>query len=231
LFSSTPADGAANVPVDQNIVLNFSEPVRAGSGNIHLRNGDDLKIGVNDGSQVSINGNQVIINPSSNLNADDNYEVRIDRDAFTDAAGNRFDGLGGGALEFRTGSQSLQASTVDGASTFQVGGVSGGIEILSADLTLNADGKMWDGSANLGSDDKIALVGNAADVQDPSTAALAEALQAPSDSNAGSLQGTALANPTVFDPALALVDAQGGQVNITSFANIPVGVLTSQGLV
>ena len=65
LSSSTPADDAEGVPVGQDIVLTFNENVRTGSGTITIGDGDDQRIiGVNDGSQVSISGNRVTIDPS-----------------------------------------------------------------------------------------------------------------------------------------------------------------------
>ena len=50
LIGSTPADDAAGVATDANIVLRFSEPVYAGRGNIVLvgDNGQSRTIGVND---------------------------------------------------------------------------------------------------------------------------------------------------------------------------------------
>ncbi len=65
LSSSTPADDANNVPPGDDIVLSFSENMQAGSGNIVISGGLDIRtIDVTD-PQVSISGNHVTINPTS----------------------------------------------------------------------------------------------------------------------------------------------------------------------
>jgi Ca2+-binding RTX toxin-like protein/methionine-rich copper-binding protein CopC len=71
LSSSTPTDNATAVVVNSNIVLTFNEAVQAGTGNIVISNGNGTEtriIAVTDSSQVTISGNIVTINPTTNLN-------------------------------------------------------------------------------------------------------------------------------------------------------------------
>jgi methionine-rich copper-binding protein CopC len=119
LSVSSPANGAQDVPVEQNIVLVFSEDVKLGSGTITIMDHkDDRTIDVSDGSQVSVNGNQVTINPTSDLNSDGDYHVRIDAGAFTDLAGNAF--AGGDALHFKTAKEGqLVLATLDSGPALQ----------------------------------------------------------------------------------------------------------------
>jgi predicted extracellular nuclease len=103
LSSSTPADNATDVAVDANIVLTFSEAVQAGSGNIILRpeSGADIVIAVG-GGQVSFNGNQVTINPASDLSPDVAYDVIIASGVITGLGGDPFGGIAQDALDFTT---------------------------------------------------------------------------------------------------------------------------------
>ncbi len=83
-----------DVPVDGNIVLNFSEPVVKGSGNITITDGsgNSVIIPVTDG-QVSVYGSQVTISLDAPLQASTTYYVNIGDGALTDAAGNAFTGI------------------------------------------------------------------------------------------------------------------------------------------
>jgi methionine-rich copper-binding protein CopC len=163
LSVSTPADGARNVPIDQNIVLVFSENVQVGTGNITIKDhGDDRTIAVTDASQVSVSGNQVTINPTTDLTSNGNYDVRIDAGAITGSAGNAF--AGGDAVHFRTarGEDNLVLAALETGHAFQVES-SSAIDIRAATLTATDGTSLWSGSANLGSD-RVALVSDAAHV-------------------------------------------------------------------
>lgn len=94
LATTSPSNGAVDVPVDGNIVLNFSEPVVKGSGNITITDGsgNSVIIPVTDG-QVSVYGSQVTISLDAPLQASTTYYVNIGDGALTDAAGNAFTGI------------------------------------------------------------------------------------------------------------------------------------------
>ena len=96
LTSASPSDDASNVSVSSNIVLTFNEAVDAESGNIDIINtstGEAIEIDVT-GSLLSGSGTtEITINPSSDLENDTSYHVKIDSTAFDDAVGNSYDGI------------------------------------------------------------------------------------------------------------------------------------------
>ena len=85
----------------RNVVITFNEPVRAGTGQIEIRNAADdsvyLTISGND-PQVSFSGRKVIINPANDL-PPGNYYVVIAPSAFEDLYGNDTDGAVSAAIE------------------------------------------------------------------------------------------------------------------------------------
>ena len=95
LQATTPADNAVNVVLGNNLVLTFSEAVRAGAGTFTVGNGsDDIRtINASDASQVTIAGNVVTLNPSADLRAGTAYSVQVSATALTDLAGNAFAGI------------------------------------------------------------------------------------------------------------------------------------------
>ena len=96
LSSSSPADNATGVAVSTNIVLTFNENVVAGSGNITLKKSSDnstVQAMPVDGGNVTISGNTVTINPSSNLDSSEGYYLQIAATALDDASGNSYAGI------------------------------------------------------------------------------------------------------------------------------------------
>ena len=96
LTSVSPTDNSTGVAPSRNLVLTFSETVVPGSGNIVIRNSNGTiaqSIPVTDSSQVSFSGNQVTINPSSNLAAGSGYYVNIASGVIRDVAGNNYAGI------------------------------------------------------------------------------------------------------------------------------------------
>ncbi len=96
LISTSPSDDASKVSISSNIVLTFNEAVDAESGNIDLINtstGEAIEIDVT-GSLLSGSGTtEITINPSSNLENDTSYHIKIDSTAFDDAVGNSYAGI------------------------------------------------------------------------------------------------------------------------------------------
>ena len=106
LSSSTPSDNATGVAVGANIVLAFTEAVKAGTGNIQIFNADTgalVETIAANGSRVQFNGSAVTINPMANLAQGTSYYVKVDNAAITDMAGNAYAGITNpAALNFRT---------------------------------------------------------------------------------------------------------------------------------
>lgn len=105
LVSSTPVDNIVDVAVGENIVLTFSEPVKAGTGNIKIvssTGADDRTISITD-SQVTISGNTVTINPTTDLSPGLDYSIQIAAGVLKDNSDLEFAGLiGATALNFTT---------------------------------------------------------------------------------------------------------------------------------
>jgi hypothetical protein len=107
LSGTSPADNSLNVAAGSNLVLTFSESVKAGSGTLVIHNAADgstvASIAIGDPSQVSFSGSTVTINPSSDLTASTHYYVTVDSGAIQDLAGNAFAGISGStAFDFTT---------------------------------------------------------------------------------------------------------------------------------
>ena len=96
LTESTPADGATDVSTQSDLVLTFSEDVKAGSGNVEIRKSSDgslvQSIAITDASKVGFSNNQIMINPSD-LNAGVSYYVTLGSGVIRDLANNAFAGI------------------------------------------------------------------------------------------------------------------------------------------
>ena len=96
LLFSYPEDDLTNVWVGSDIHLYFDESVKAGSGNVIISNGTDIRtISIQDSSQIMFDdfGGGVFINPASDLNPDTDYHILIDSGAITDMEGNPYAGI------------------------------------------------------------------------------------------------------------------------------------------
>lgn len=96
LLGLTPADDSKTVAVNSNIVLTFSEAVKAGTGSLSIYNNDGSLaklISMADASQVSFSGNTVTVNPITDLAYSKDYYIRIAANAITDTAGNNYLGI------------------------------------------------------------------------------------------------------------------------------------------
>jgi predicted extracellular nuclease len=110
LVSSSPTDEAANVSTTSDIVLTFDENVQAGAGDIVIADGagDTRTITVGgpadpDGT-VTVSGNTVTIDPTTDLVAGATYHVTVADGAIQDLSGNSFDGIAAGGLDFTSAS-------------------------------------------------------------------------------------------------------------------------------
>ncbi|WP_339695300.1 Ig-like domain-containing protein, partial [uncultured Roseivirga sp.] len=103
LSSSSPADDATGVNTSGNITLTFNENIAFGTGNIEVideTNGSNSFTidAASPGTQASISGAVLTINPSSNLDLSSNYSVRIAATAIDDIAGNSYAGITNGTV-------------------------------------------------------------------------------------------------------------------------------------
>ncbi len=94
LLGSTPSNGAQAVAAGSNIILNFSENVKAGTGFIVISNGEDiLSIDVADSGQVVFSGASVTINPAVGLVGGTLYSLQLAAGVIRDISGNSFAGI------------------------------------------------------------------------------------------------------------------------------------------
>ncbi len=108
LISVSPSTGQQNVAEGANIELTFGENIEAGTGSFVIHNAADNSvvstINVNDTGQISILGNQLIINPTNDLLPNTAYYVTCGSGTVLDTAGNAFAGISSVAtVEFATG--------------------------------------------------------------------------------------------------------------------------------
>ena len=101
LSSSTPSDNATGVSVSSNIVLNFSESVKAGTGNILIKKTSDnttiTTIPIANG-QITISGSTVTINPTADLDFDTGYSIEMASGVILDLSDNAFAGISGSTM-------------------------------------------------------------------------------------------------------------------------------------
>ena len=135
LVSSSPADNAINVAAGADIVLNFSEAVQLGSGEITVTDGAGdvrtITLGAADpDGTVTVNGSQITIDLAGDLAFGPSYDVLVGAGAVEDLAGNDFAGLAADALDFSTAAanitilaaaQSLQGSVATPVATDEIG--------------------------------------------------------------------------------------------------------------
>ncbi|HHL1466748.1 TPA: beta strand repeat-containing protein [Klebsiella pneumoniae] len=185
LTSSTPQDDSGSVATSANLTLTFSENVLAGSGHITLVNDSNSSlnkvIDVTDSSQVSISGNTVTVNPTTDLAAGANYHVQIDSTALHDTAGNDYAGISTSTgLNFTTASAGMGDPSIvvfdltTGQSSDHNGRVFDANTAYTIYIVVNSNSsalvgldsnEMWSGAQNLGTDDKIVLVGTGTPVK------------------------------------------------------------------
>ncbi len=89
-----PADNAVGIPMNVNLMMIFDEEVQAGEGSVVItQNGNSVSIPVTDVSQISINGNTVVVNPVNNFPPNSSISVTMPKGAFKDRNGNSHSGI------------------------------------------------------------------------------------------------------------------------------------------
>ncbi|WP_342565440.1 Ig-like domain-containing protein [Paenibacillus sp. FSL R7-0345] len=90
----SPENGSADVAVETNLTLTFSENVVAGEGNIVIYNSaNNTPVATISAQDAVILDNVVTINPANDLGYAASYYVRVGSGAFKDTAGNSYAGI------------------------------------------------------------------------------------------------------------------------------------------
>ena len=97
ITSFYPETGELGASPSTDLSLFFDEDIAFGSGQIEIRKKSDNSVfetfDVSSSSQLSISGDQLTINPNSNLGLDVEYYVTMDNGAIEDLSGNNFAGF------------------------------------------------------------------------------------------------------------------------------------------
>lgn len=91
----SPIDKATGIGVDSNIVVTFNEAIQRGGGTIILKTAADTTVATYDAAanaELSIVGNTLTINPTSDLAYGTNYKVEFAGGTVKDLAGNSYAG-------------------------------------------------------------------------------------------------------------------------------------------
>lgn len=92
----SPSDGNTTVTLNQNLILTFSENVKAGtSGNVVIYNtgGTPFETIPYNDSRITFSDNSVTINPDGTFAYSSEYYVQITNNAITDIVGNPYSGI------------------------------------------------------------------------------------------------------------------------------------------
>ncbi|WP_413352228.1 clostripain-related cysteine peptidase [Prochlorococcus sp. MIT 1227] len=106
IYFSIPNNNASNINTRDQIQFIFNEQIQAGSGKIRIISEvDEREIDVSDASQINIDENILIINPSQPLEENTNYKVEYSEGVITDTERNSIALTGESAIAFTTGNE------------------------------------------------------------------------------------------------------------------------------
>ncbi|WP_052345243.1 S8 family serine peptidase [Planktothrix rubescens] len=96
--SFSPTDNATGVAVAANLVVNFSEAIQKGTGNLVIKKVSDNSVVETiavTAANITVSGSQLTINPTNDLVQGTDYYVEIANGAIKDIAGNNYAGITG----------------------------------------------------------------------------------------------------------------------------------------
>jgi autotransporter-associated beta strand protein len=160
LLSSTPADGATDAGVSNNLVLNFSETIAAGSGLISLYRADGSLVESFDGAtgigsaggSVAFSGSAVTINPFADLVRGSAYYLQVAASAIRDSAGNLYAGISDAtSLNLSTAAVTVSVGSITVSESSLYAVVAVGLDAAISD-NLSFTPTLLSGTASIGSD-------------------------------------------------------------------------------
>jgi methionine-rich copper-binding protein CopC len=148
--SFSPADNATGVGVGANLVINFSEAIQKGTGNLVIKKLSDNSVVETiavTAANVTVSGSQLTINPAANLAPGTDYYVEIANGAIKDIAGNNYAGITGNSTwNFKTVAPA--DTTPPTASSFSPADNATGVGV-AANLVINFSEAIQKGTGNL----------------------------------------------------------------------------------
>ncbi|MEZ2342819.1 Ig-like domain-containing protein, partial [Microcoleus sp.] len=148
--SFTPADNAIGVAVGANLVINFSEAIQKGTGNLVIKKLSDNSVVETiaaTAANVTVSGTQLTINPTADLGQGTDYYVEIANGAIKDIAGNNYAGITGNSTwNFKTATAA--DITPPTASSFTPADNAIGVAV-GANLVINFSEAIQKGTGNL----------------------------------------------------------------------------------
>ncbi|OEK00317.1 hypothetical protein BFP97_01770 [Roseivirga sp. 4D4] len=137
ISSTSPADDGTDIGIGDNITITFSEDIAFGTGNIEIIDLTDASNTVtidaaSPGSQASISGATLTLNPTNSLDLNSNYAVQIAATAIDDLVGNSYAGI--------TDNTTLNFTTINTAVAFDATSSNAAESTVSVNLpvSLNA---------------------------------------------------------------------------------------------
>lgn len=132
ILNLSPADEAAGVQLDVDIVITFSETIQRGSGLVVIKNtSTGTPVDSYDAStsnKLSFSGNTLIINPTADLAYNTNYSVEFGDGTIKDLVGNNF--VGTTSFNFTTTASAVD-SVAPTISTFNPADEATGVPLAS----------------------------------------------------------------------------------------------------
>ena len=137
ISSTTPSDNATDVSIATDITVSFDENIQFGTGEIQIIDVTDASNSIvinvsSPGTEATINGSVLTLNPSNNLDLNSDYAINIAATAIEDLAGNSFTGIS----DLTTFNFTTIATTVGFSSTSSNGDE--GVIAVNIEVSLNA---------------------------------------------------------------------------------------------
>jgi methionine-rich copper-binding protein CopC len=135
-----PKSSKTAAGVGSNFYLTFNQPISVGTGNITLSNGagDTRTIAITDATQISISGNTLKINPSTDLVAGSTYAVTYAAGVIKNTSGKDAPAVTGTTLGFTTYADAIAPSLLSSTPTDDASGITGNHIVLTFNEAVKA---------------------------------------------------------------------------------------------
>jgi Ca2+-binding RTX toxin-like protein/methionine-rich copper-binding protein CopC len=146
----SPADNATNIPITANLVVNLSEAVQKGTGNIVIKKVSDNSVveTINvTAANVTVSGSSITINPTADLAPGTDYYVEIASGAIKDLAGNNYAGTTG-ATAWNFSTATVADTTPPTVTTLTPADNAAGVAV-AANLVVNLSEAVQKGTGNI----------------------------------------------------------------------------------